>query len=55
MPVYEIGIDCAAGDLEIVECTMRRMVDAGEISGYYVEPPNRFASLADLEAQCEGK
>lgn len=22
---------------------------------YYIEPPNKFASLEDLECQCEGK
>jgi hypothetical protein len=48
--VVEIGVEVTAVELVVIECFLL----ARNIP-YYVEPPNGFVSLEDLECACEGK
>lgn len=48
--VVEIGLEVTDNQLKGIEVFLRsRKIP------FYVEPPNRFNSLSDLECQCEGK
>ena len=48
--IIEIGVEVTAAQLKGIETFLRlRKIP------FYVEPPNRFISLEDLECDCEGK
>ena len=54
--IIEIAFDISSSEnYEFLDQLLAILCKADVLNGYYVEPRNRFVSLEDCEAQCEGK